>query len=259
MTDRLAPLRSKILSPSHQIEAWLKANHGFAQNNKISKGAFKSVDSLLVPTLTPEDVEDGYLGAALFYGFGGNGTTSDMVLSAEVPWRYIASVRATWLTWVWEDEHSYRVCSNECTGVMWGDERFQQMQGSECFRFDPPKPLRPFSGRHSDRPVGFYWKLIRLGHAHQGESVEVVRQLIKPSDWGMGPEGIQFFLTHPYCAELMNGEDFPFTNLPDFEVFLGGAFSSAPCLCFGRGVGGLGLSGGGVSMSHPHSGSGSLR
>jgi hypothetical protein len=172
---------------------------------------------------------DGYVGAVLCYGFGGDGKISDMVLSGAVPWEYIASQRDT-LKW---------------ESVNFKDRRF----------------LREFAGKHSARPVGFYWKLIQLGHIFQNKPVASVRDLINPADWGMGPEGIQFFLTHPHYAEQMNGADNPFMDLPDYEVSSGGdgVFSAAPYLCFPRGLGQLRLGSGSVSHPDPDYGSGSLR
>jgi hypothetical protein len=234
MTDRLAPVRSLILSPDEQVAAWVKANKKFGKN-KIPKAAFKVLDSLVIPTLTPVDMEAGYVGAVLSYGFGtiaypsGRSYYSDMVLSAKLAWEYIASTRAVW---------------------KWDQIDFGNL-----------KSIRPFSGKHSERPVGFYWKLVQLGHVHQNKPVQVARGLISPSDWGMGPEGIQFFLTHPHYAEMMNGNPYPFMDLPDFEISSGGdgVSSRAPCLGFYRVTSVLGLDSDDVSHPNPHYGSGSLR
>lgn len=131
LADRLAPVRAMILSPDRQIAAWSSENKKFGKY-KIPKAAFKTVGKL-VPTLTPADMADGYVGAVLCYGFGGNGAVSDMVLSGRVPWECIASQRVTW----------------KLPEVSFYDRRF----------------LREFDGKHFDRPVGFYWKLVQLGHA----------------------------------------------------------------------------------------------
>lgn len=232
VSDRLTPIRSLILSPDQQIEAWAKANKKF-EGSRIPKTAFKVLDSLPVPALTPEDVVDGYLGPALFYGFGGKDNMSNMILSAKVPLEYIASTR---VTWKWK-----------------------------CADFNNPKALRPFVGVHSERPMGFYWKLVHLGHKYQGISVKDARRLISQPDWGMGPEGIQFFLTHPHCAELVNGVDIPYMDLPDFEavspywIDLSQKFTRALCVGFDGDSGKLVLFGSSVSSSDPGSGSGTLR
>lgn len=228
LADRMAPVRAMILPPDRQIAAWSRANRKFGRY-KIPKSAFRAVEALSVPNLTPADMSDGYVGAVLCYGFGGNDTVSDMVLSGKVPWEYIASQRATWK---WPQ-------------VNFDDRRF----------------LREFIGKHSERPVGFYWKLIQLGHAFQSKPVASTRNLIMSTDWGMGPEGIQFFLTHPHYAEQMDGTTNPFMDLSDYEVSSGGdgVFSCAPYVSFSRDGGKLLLYGGSGSLPNPSYGSGSLR
>ncbi|MFH1947217.1 MAG: hypothetical protein ABIJ23_03625 [Candidatus Magasanikbacteria bacterium] len=228
LADRMAPVRAMILPPDRQIAAWSRANRKFGRY-KIPKYAFRAVEALSVPNLTFADMAEGYVGGILCYGFGGKGKVSDMVLSGKVPWEYIASQRATW--------------------------KWSQVN------FDDRRSLREFIGKHSERPVGFYWKLIQLGHAFQSKPVASARDLIMSTDWGMGPEGIQFFLTHPHYAEQMDGTTNPFMDLSDYEVSFDGVgvFSSAPCVSFNRGGGELELNSGNVSHPLPNYGSGSLR
>jgi len=76
------------------------------------------------------------------------------------------------------------------------------------------------SNRELHRPKGFYILKIPLedqkaiGKKFQGKSAdEVCRKLGK--DWGMGPEGFQIVgITHKHYPELMDGDTFPFINLP---------------------------------------------
>lgn len=216
-----------IQHPVDQISAWLDAcNRG---NFGISLPEF---DAIPDPSeLTYQDILDGFVGVGLFYGFGGEGDHSDMVLSGKIAWEYAASQCETW---------------------KW-----------DSVNFDDPRYLNPRDGVHP-RPKGFYWKKIQLGHVYQSKSVREVRNDLPTIDWGMGPEGIQLLaITHPHYVEQMNGRDVPFIDLPDYVVAPGvdGDFYHyyTPHLSFARGDGRLRLGAGSVDNGGSQFGSGSLR
>ena len=74
-----------------QFKAWRKASRRMGWS--IGDEEFDAVAQLPLPCITDEDRNQGFLGTALFYGFGDDGSGgSDAVLSAKLAW-----VSATWI------------------------------------------------------------------------------------------------------------------------------------------------------------------
>jgi hypothetical protein len=119
--------------------------------------------------------------------------------------------------------------------------------------------------REPDRPEGFY--VMRrpaedgdaLGKRFQGIAVSKVQRKLG-NDWGMSCEGFQFMgITHKHYPELMDGDKFPFIDLPGLAVAPGavGDFCLAPYLHFFEG--GLRLGCGHVDDPISYYGSGCLQ
>jgi hypothetical protein len=86
---RLAHKRSKdpVLSIDEQIRHWCKASR--KMNWRIGSVEFKRLDVSPRPTLTREDRVQGFIGLALFYGFGNSEHGDlDAVLSGKLAWDY---------------------------------------------------------------------------------------------------------------------------------------------------------------------------
>lgn len=172
---------NEIKHEREQIEAWREAN---------TRGGFGISDEEFdhIPESTYFDynheLQNGYVGYCLFYGFGGDGEHSDMMLSGKVAWEYLAS-RIPARKWHRLD-------------------------------FDDPKKFRPRDGAHS-RPKGFYWKKVHLGHYYIAQDRDEFHNLKPVSDWGMGPEGLQFLaVTHPHYVDCLRNKEFPFLMLGDY-------------------------------------------
>jgi len=74
-----------ILSVNKQIKAWHKANHKMRWG--IMKEEFDRIDA--PPPLSESDINQGFIGAVLFYGFGDDGCgNADPVLSGKLAWEY---------------------------------------------------------------------------------------------------------------------------------------------------------------------------
>jgi hypothetical protein len=84
-----------ILPLQEQIKAWQKASHKMSW--KIREEEFESLASM--PELTEDDIQQGFIGAALFYGFGDDGSgNADAVFSGQLAWEY-ALKRRRGKTW----------------------------------------------------------------------------------------------------------------------------------------------------------------
>lgn len=132
-----------------------------------------------------KDRNDGFVGVCLFYGFGGREEESDLILSAEKAWQCLEKKHPT----------------------------FKSPRAD----FNDPSVLRAREEAQK-RPRGFYWMKVQLGYASWGMPVAQYADSLG-EDWRMGPEGIQFLLTHPdYFAQLGSRKTTPYVILPEFEV-----------------------------------------
>lgn len=124
--------------------------------------------------------------ALIFYCHGG-----DVVLTAKLAWEYICSYRRK----AWKNP----------------DVRFE----SGYIKPDEREPARPAGFYILKRPPE---DKEAVGKKFQGQAVQGVRQKVG-QDWGMGSEGIQFVgITHRHYPELMDGQKFPFIDLPALAV-----------------------------------------
>ena len=74
-----------ILTVQEQIKAWRKANRKMGWN--ITQEEFDKL--AMIPSLTDGEVNQGFIGSALFYGFGDDGSGhSNAVLSGKLAWDY---------------------------------------------------------------------------------------------------------------------------------------------------------------------------
>lgn len=163
--------------------------------------------------------------ALLFYCHNG-----DVVLTAKLAWEYTCSYRQK--TWRWDQVRF--------------EENWMRGEG----------PVRPKGFYTMRRPPE---DTEAIGKKFQGRMVCDVRQELG-NDWGIGAEGLQFVgITHPHYPELMDGDKYPFIDLPGLAVAPGGDgdFYSAPCLSFGGG--GLRLGTALVDGADPRYGSGFLQ
>ena len=90
-------LSNSILSLAGQTKAWQKANR--KMNWRINLSEFERLDALPTPRLTENDRAQGFIGSALFYGFGDDGEgNSDAVFSGNLAWDYAIKCRSgkTW-------------------------------------------------------------------------------------------------------------------------------------------------------------------
>lgn len=216
-----------ILDPEAQIRAWKKANKKMGWG--IGPEEFDRIGPS--PEITDQDRKDGFVGAALFYGFGDDGKGhADSVLSGKLAWE--CAVR-----------------SRKRRGGTWK---------CEYVRFDDPKFIRLRKDTWP-RPKGFYFRKVQLGKKYHNMSVERVRKQLN-GEIGFGPEGMEFLaITHPHYTKIIDGDRIPFISLPDYDVAPHGFgdFYDAPLLL--ASVNTLGMGVGNVSQAYPRYGSGTLR
>lgn len=216
---------SRILPLEDQVKAWHSANR------KMKWGIdFVEFTQLEAPPLLMEnDSIQGFIGIALFYGFGDDGLGhADAVLSGQLAWEY-AIRRRSGRTW-------------QCEYI--------DFQKPEDIRLRPQAPLRP---------KGFYYAKIQLGERFQNLTVSQFRKNSR-SDTGCGPEGFQFIsVTHPFFADLMSDRKFPFMALADYDVAPHGFndFYDAPQIFCSNHILGLGI--GNVDRNYPLFGIPTLR
>ena len=196
---------------------WQKASR--KMNWHISDAEFERLNATTLPTLTKEDRERGFIGTALFYGFGDDGRgNSHAVLSGKLAWDYVLKQRKTW----------------QC----------------EYVDFNKPQDIRLREGAPA-RPKGFYFANINTGERFKAMTVSQLRKKLK-IDTGWGPEGFQFLaITHPHFADLMNERKHPFMALADYDVAPYGYndFFDAPQLFCSNNKLGLGI--GNVDRNYP--------
>jgi hypothetical protein len=206
-----------ILNWPEQIKAWHKANRKMGWN--IPQAEFEKQEK--PASLTKDGVIQGFIGTALFYGFGDDGSgNSDAVLSGKLAWDY---------------GHKRR------NGKTW-----------QCEYIDFAKPdfirLRPGA---PPRPKGFYYARLQPGKHLVNLTVSQLRKRLG-TDTGWGPEGFQFLtITHPHFADLMSDRKIPFMALADYDVAPHGFndFYDAPQLFCSNQILGLGI--GNVDRNYP--------
>ncbi len=219
------PVSNYILPHGKQIGSWRKASRRMKWG--IREEEFASVGP--PPDLTSQDLDDGYIGAILSYGFGEEDRGhSDAVLSGRRAWSYACRRRGR-KTW-------------QC--------RYIDFHQADHFRLRPGAPLRP---------RGFYYAKFRPGDSFLSMTVASYLKQLK-TDTGCGPEGIQLLtITHPHLAERMNRREIAFMAMADYDVAPHGFndfFDALQMFC-SNGILGLGI--GNVDQNYPLFGIPSLR
>jgi hypothetical protein len=206
-----------ILTLPEQIKAWHKANRKMGWN--IPQDKFDKQE--ILPSLTDGSVNQEFIGTALFYGFGDDGSgNSDAVLSGELAWEY-GRKRRNGKTW-------------QCEYV--------DFDKSENIRLRPGAP---------PRPKGFYHASLQPGKHFVNLTVSQLRKKLGTVT-GWGPEGFQFLtITHAHFADMMTERKIPFMALADFDVAPYGFndFYDAPQIFCSNHILGLGI--GNVDRNYP--------
>lgn len=173
-----------ILPIDEQISAWRTASKKMKWD--IGEKEFIGLGS--PPPLTDSDLEQGFVGIALFYGFGDDGAGhADSVLSGKKAWDYACKRLKDK---VWQSPH---------------------------IDFDKPDSLRLRPGA-PPRPKGFYFGKIQTGGRFQRMTVSQVRKHFNFVT-GCGPEGLQFLcITHTHMPDMMSERKTPFMILADYDV-----------------------------------------
>ncbi|MGD2127180.1 MAG: hypothetical protein PVG99_13930 [Desulfobacteraceae bacterium] len=214
-----------ILPIETQIKAWHLANRKMAWG--ISRGEFEDIEE--PPSLTENDRHDGFLGVALFYGLGDDGSgNADSVFSGKMAWEYARK------------------------------RRKPKMWQCQYIHFDEPEHIR-LRPAAPPRPKGFYYAKFQPGKRFQALTVSQVRKRIE-HDTCCGPEGIQFLVvTHSHFQRLMNERKFPFMALADYDVAPYGYsdFFDVPQIFCSNGILGMGV--GHVDRNYPLFGIPTLR
>ena len=209
----------RVLSINEQIRFWYKANR--KMNWGIKRDELKRVEASSPQTLNEDDRIKGFIGLALFYGFGDDGYGySDAVLSGKLVWKYAGAFRNR-KTW-------------QC----------------EYVDFNKPQDIRLRPGAPA-RPKGFYYAKIQSGGKFKAMTVSQVRKTMT-NFTGWGPEGFQFLsITHSHFANLMNEREIPFMALADYDVAPYGYndFFDAPQMFCSNNTLGLGI--GNVDRNYP--------
>jgi len=214
-----------ILPFERQVKAWRKANRKMGWG--IKEKEFAGLQEH--PQITELERKQGYIGVALFYGFGDDGSgNSDPVLSGKAAWDY---ARKRWWTETWQCEY---------------------------IDFDRPEDIR-LRPEAPARPKGFYFAKFQPGNRFLSLTVSEFRKRLG-NETGCGPEGIQFLaITHRHFQNLMNDGKMPFMALADYDVAPYGYndfFDAAQMFCSNH-ILGLGI--GNVDQNYPLFGIPSLR
>jgi hypothetical protein len=206
-----------ILPVQKQIKAWQKACRKMGWS--IKEEEFKRITNM--PMLSEDDIQQGFIGAAIFFGFGDDGNgNADPVLSGRMAWEY-AHKRRKGRTW-------------QC----------------EYIDFEKTEDIRLRPGARP-RPKGFYFAKIQTGKRFLNLTVSQLRKNLRTYT-GCGPEGFQLLsITHPCFADLMSGRKMHFMALADYDVAPHGFndFYDAPQLFCSNGILGLGI--GNVDRNYP--------
>ncbi len=210
-------IENAILPADKQIKAWRRANRKRRWN--IPSAEFKEIGQ--PPPLTSKDVEDGFIGSILSYGFGGDGSgNSDTVLSAQKAWEYACKslFRKTW----------------QCEYI--------DFNRTDDIRLQPDAQARL---------KGFYFTKFKPAKQNQSMTVSQFRKNLN-TDTGLGPEGIQLLaVTHTHFQKLMHNRETPFMALADFDVAPHGFndFYDAPQMFCSNETLGLGI--GNIDHNYP--------
>ena len=206
-----------ILTVQEQIKAWRQANRKMGWN--IPQDEFKKQE--IMPTSIESTENQGFIGTALFYGFGDDGSgNSNAVLSGELAWGY-GRKRRNGKTW-------------QC----------------EYIDFEKPDDIRLRLGA-PPRPKGFYYARLQPGKHLLNLTVSQLRKRLGTVT-GWGPEGFQFLtITHAHFADLMTERKIPFMALADYDVAPYGFndFYDAPQIFCSNHILGLGI--GNVDRNYP--------
>jgi len=173
-----------ILPLEDQIRAWRRASKRMDWG--IRRDEFQAIGT--PPSLTGGDTAEGFVGIALFYGFGDDGSGhSDAVLSGKRAWLHACKYMKDR---VWQSP-------------------YVDFDRPDAFRLRPGAP---------PRPKGFYFAKVQTGSRFQTTTVSRIRRAFD-SFTGWGPEGFQFMcITHPHFADLMSRRKTPFMALADYDV-----------------------------------------
>ena len=206
-----------ILPVKKQVKSWRKANRKMGWG--IKEKEFTNVHE--PPEITESDRKKGYIGTALFYGFGDDGLgNSDSVLSGKAAWEYAGKNRRSG-TWKCE---------------------YIDFDRSDYIRLRPGAPARP---------KGFYFAKFRPGDSFLSFTVSRFRKNLV-NETGCGPEGIQLItVTHRHFQKLMKERKMPFMALADYDVAPYGHndFFDAAQIFYSNNVIGLGI--GNVDQNYP--------
>jgi hypothetical protein len=206
-----------ILPVKVQIKAWHKANRIMGWN--IPEDEFEKQRTLSSSNGTC--VYAGFIGTALFYGFGDDGSgNSDAVLSGALAWEYGRKRRRDK---IWQCEYI-------------------DFEKPDDIRLRPGAPLRP---------KGFYYARLQPGKHLVNLTVSQLRKRLGDVT-GWGPEGFQFLtITHTHFADLMTERKIPFMALADYDVAPHGFndFYDAPQIFCSNHILGLGI--GNVDRNYP--------
>jgi hypothetical protein len=221
-------VRDLILPLAEQIEAWRRANRRMSWG--ITDEEFRRIQP--PPPIDEGDRRDGFIGTALFYGFGSDASGhADALFSGKIAWEYALRIRKG-KTWQCEYVH------------------FDKPDYADYVRLRPGAP---------SRPKGFYHAKLHLGGRYQDLTVAKVRRRFD-RETGCGPEGFQVLaITHPHLSDLMNERRIAFMALADYDVAPYGYedFYDAPQLFCSNGVLGLGI--GNIDCNYPLFGIPTLR
>ncbi len=213
---------------SEQVEAWRKANR--VMNWSIKEEEFTRIEP--PPAIDADDHSAGFIGAALFYGFGdAHSRTADALLSGKKAWEYALKRRKGK---IWQCEYVH----------------LNEPDYTDYLRLRPGAP---------DRPRGFYHAKVQLGERYKNLTVSQVRKRLL-RETGCGPEGFQLLaITHPHLLDMMNKKEIPFMALADYDVAPYGYedFYDAPQLFCSNGIFGLGI--GNIDRNYPLFGIPTLR
>jgi hypothetical protein len=221
-------MRPLILPLGEQIKAWRKANRKMKWC--IREEEFRRIQPL--PPVDQDDRRCGFIGAALFYGFGDDDSgNADALLSGKRAWEYAFKRRRGN---IWQCEYVH----------------FNEPDYVSYIR------LRPGA---TERPKGFYPAKVQLGERYQNLTVSQVRKRLC-EETGFGPEGFQLLaITHGHLLDMMNEREIPFMALADYDVAPYGYedFYDAPQLFCSNGIFGLGI--GNIDRNYPLFGIPTLR
>ncbi len=173
-----------ILPIEEQIMAWRRA--GKKMKWAITEKEFNGIDS--PPSLTDSDLEQGFAGIALFYGFGKDSANhSDPIASGKMAWDYACKQLKHK---VWQSPHI-------------------DFNKHDSLRLRPGAP---------PRPKGFYFGKIQTGERFLRMTVSQARGYFNAAT-GFGPEGLQLLcITHTHIPDMMSERKMPFMILADYDV-----------------------------------------